>query len=696
MESFRNARNLARQALEIVTESAVGRSSYVELLSLSRDATKSIRGKGKLAKEIHRAIKEVRREQSDVTSKEIVARAFEFADRVVRARVKTNGEEVCQSSTVAWVPLKKTPLLYNEDDDSADFVSRLCRVHIKTCGYKIDDLVPLTAMVRSKYFFEDNALRCEAAALVFRSFCMTALAPEKVRVGSNIMVRSFDNNGVPYWRVAEVLRKCNVSDNMHDMKKKSRYLYECELDNNKTKIVDLCPHDSDNISDRGIGREWCTLKEWSSFPILSNDILDILLENASVEFLHESKKIAGRVIGRVGGGTKTLAKWRVIAPKQNRRVLIKYFDLSDLRDIVSISADSMKRVIALVKRIELDMNFDMSGNESLSCWSIPRLMEDPVDLDEKISALPKPIESKATKKKRGRPRKSDTVSTNKQAQSMVCCANANKMKKRRREFTEGDNDVLPRKKRGRPRKSRKDTDKRNTPAEEIGIEPIRNKRRRRARNEDLSLTMSLTPTKSRRFLLRNLRVTNSPRNKIMGTPTTNKLCRRKQHEWLTSSLSRSPNCQHQNEGFELLHHLNNGLPKLQSVDNDKKCSDDIPIVEVEGSSPSKSSLCESTMEEKSPIVDVRKSNSPLPDKQNRLVRRSSRIESQENLPNLLSPKEEVQSASSPVGNTEAVRKNMSPIYNHFRTNQGQKKVSCSISTSSKLRRRSGKRRVLCS
>jgi len=197
-------------------------------------------------------------------------------------------------------------------------------------------------------------------------------------------------------------------------------------------------------------------------------------------------------------------------------------------------------------------------------------------------------------------------------------------------------------------------------------------------------------------LLRNLRVTNSPRNKIMGTPTTNKLCRRKQHEWLTSSLSRSPNCQHQNEGFELLHHLNNGLPKLQSVDNDKKCSDDIPVVEVEGSSPSKSSLCESIMEEKSPIVDVRKSNSPLPDKQNRLVRRSPRIESQENLPNLLSPKEEVPSASSPVGNTEAVRKNMSPIYNHFRTNQGQKKVSCSISTSSKLRRRSGKRRVLCS
>ena len=58
-------------------------------------------------------------------------------------------------------------------------------------------------------------------------------------------------------------------------------------------------------------------------------------------------------------------------------------------------------IVRFVRRMELDVNLDISENRSLLYWSISKRIRCAVDLDENIATLPKQLESKMVKEKEG-------------------------------------------------------------------------------------------------------------------------------------------------------------------------------------------------------------------------------------------------------------------------------------------------------
>ena len=384
IESLSIARSLAKEALELVTNTTVGQSSYIELLSLSREAIKSARGQGKLIKEIQRALQSFKKEECDSISKSIVRSAFNFGEKCVRTYVSVNGKKLSDAAVVAWVPMQKCTEIVQTElglQFEEEPIEREFSVDVKMNGHTFSD--PIRATVCSHHLSLDNQQSKEAMATVFHLFAKIAFGQDKVRIGDTIMVPSRTESGITTWRVAEVGRKCVSSDKKklpNGVQLKNSYV--CIVDNGDSVIVEI----DGPLSSRGVGRKWCTIGDWAAFSTLPLEILDTLLIGAFIENPGTDEGVVKCVIReRVGGGLKNGPLWRVVLAGKGRKGKGNLLSTSELRDFVQISQDSMERSYKMVTsslekippepRIGVRGMNEIQGNQSAlePTWLIPRL-----------------------------------------------------------------------------------------------------------------------------------------------------------------------------------------------------------------------------------------------------------------------------------------------------------------------------------
>jgi len=159
-----------------------------------------------------------------------------------------------------------------------------------------------------------------------------------------IMLRVASIDGSPLWQEAHILRYCRKHEipKGGDHSKQNSYIVLLPDGLRLEKVLDPC------TLDRGIGREWSTMSDWTGFCALPVDILDSILFGADVHF---PSKIGGRVEGvivqRVGLSLHSVPKWRVkLARKHLKHGEPPFIDFSaaELRESVIISDKSVIRV----------------------------------------------------------------------------------------------------------------------------------------------------------------------------------------------------------------------------------------------------------------------------------------------------------------------------------------------------------------
>eukprot|EP00814_Leptocylindrus_danicus_P018492 CAMPEP_0116048702 /NCGR_PEP_ID=MMETSP0321-20121206/29741_1 /TAXON_ID=163516 /ORGANISM="Leptocylindrus danicus var. danicus, Strain B650" /LENGTH=1480 /DNA_ID=CAMNT_0003531017 /DNA_START=209 /DNA_END=4652 /DNA_ORIENTATION=- len=382
-ESLKNARDFALEALELVTETTIGRSSYIELLSLSRDSAKSSFGQGKLAKEIQKAIQVFKKEDSDKISKDLLRKAFGIKHKIVRAKVVAVNADIVDRILVARVPTEKSPEEKLEmEQEEKPRIEREMSVRLKLPGQG-QHFAPISASVSSSKLSPDNSGVRESAAVVFYHFCTSIINgdDDALEVGDVLMVPKLLRSGEPNWIPAEITGKCKRSEVLPEGGN-SKNSFICTRDDGKAVVMVLDPQSDD----RGIGRKWCMMKDWSAFSNLPLEVLDTLLLGASLTFKAPTGKLnEGTIVGRVGSGLGAAPEWAVESYPVNAKnkpksaMLLSKFKTADLRDFIEISDDAVHRVKSMVNQlISMPLlpahgdNDDLCA-ESEPTWQIPPL-----------------------------------------------------------------------------------------------------------------------------------------------------------------------------------------------------------------------------------------------------------------------------------------------------------------------------------
>lgn len=381
-ESLKNARDFALEALELITETTIGKSSYMELLSLSRDSAKSSFGHGKLAKEIQKAIQAFKKEDSDKISKDLVRKAFGFSHKVVRAKIVAENADIANQSLIARVPTESFPEeTLDMEEEEKPLIVREMSVRLKLSGQG-QHFTPISADVSSSKLLSDNNGIRESAAVVFYNLCKSIIdGNDTLEVGDVIMVPKLLKSGEPNWIPAEITRKCKRSEvQVLPEGGNSKNSFICTRDDGETEVIVLDP----NSNDRGIGRKWCMMQDWSAFSCLPLEVLDTLLLGASITYKAPTGKLVeGTIASRVSCGLSFDPEWKIesfpvnVKNKPKSSMLVSRFKTADLRDFVQIDVNAVRQVKSIVNQLVSMPPIPVHGGdlsvESEPTWHIPPL-----------------------------------------------------------------------------------------------------------------------------------------------------------------------------------------------------------------------------------------------------------------------------------------------------------------------------------
>ena len=195
-----------------------------------------------------------------------------------------------------------------------------------------------------------------------------------VKPGDTIMLKVPAFDGSDLWISVEVERHCLKKERAND--KQARFgnsfivkFFESDGLKRLHRILDHW--------NRGVGREWCTMLDWHSFPVLPVEILDVLLLDCQAEYVNtDGKFINGLISCRVGGGLNSEPKWRltcqqiISSPDCNRASVYEDLGPGALREAVRISDTQFKVAGEIVNNENLRKNMEINDTRVLPSESV--------------------------------------------------------------------------------------------------------------------------------------------------------------------------------------------------------------------------------------------------------------------------------------------------------------------------------------
>jgi len=178
-----------------------------------------------------------------------------------------------------------------------------------------------------------------------------------VKKGQSIMLKVDGFGGLPLWVSAEVEKFCGRKSSADG----NMFVVNWEHESTggikrERRLLD--------ITNRGVGRDWCTDLDWSSFSMLPIEVLDTLILGSWVEYQDlDGTKIKGSLVKRVGGGLNGDPKYRLSSWRKGRKKQCPDLTALQVREVVTIDDERIARASVILDELTLEKVSPFQSNE---------------------------------------------------------------------------------------------------------------------------------------------------------------------------------------------------------------------------------------------------------------------------------------------------------------------------------------------
>ncbi len=393
-------------------------NSYREILSAAKEFAVSAEDV-ELAKVIERAVSEITGSAIG-SSKSIIRQELKLPKNVKMKSTKSSGKDCSNTDqlldanvNVICRSTKMKPLVASL---SRSFLSTssFSEVRVSLSGPQYRCKEPLFANIRvaasnCKADFVDAMTM--AICNLKSYFCNVPSRQDTrrkseqiVKKGQSIMLRVDGFGGLPVWVPAEVEKFCRQTSS------ESGNICITRWENESTGGIKRQRRLLD-ITNRGVGRDWCTDLDWSSFAMLPIKVLDVLIIGSWIQYQDPGgKNIKGNLVKRIGGGLNGNPKYRLSTWRKARKNRCPDLSALELREVVTINDESISRASVILNELTLEtvspfqnseatqkspggnvMNKEASGLHASEAWASYRFLKFDLDRD-KVHSFKEEIE----------------------------------------------------------------------------------------------------------------------------------------------------------------------------------------------------------------------------------------------------------------------------------------------------------------
>ncbi|GMI37883.1 hypothetical protein TeGR_g2867 [Tetraparma gracilis] len=197
----------------------------------------------------------------------------------------------------------------------------------------------------------DNVPPRHAAAYALNALSMQLMSPatDSLVVGDVVMINGLSTTGG--WMEAVIERRVRKHEIPEDPSATAANSFVVKLSDNSRTAVVLANSESDKkTSARGVGRVWCTWRDWSAFSVLPVGLLEEILVGQTFELYTVLGAVRrGTVVGREGGGLHGPVKWKLLI-SVNDETIMGSMETRHLKSWIKLDNNAYGRLLAWYDR----------------------------------------------------------------------------------------------------------------------------------------------------------------------------------------------------------------------------------------------------------------------------------------------------------------------------------------------------------